>query len=265
MLLSGREKTADMKKSVFNTMLSGTVLFFLACGPLAAAETKKREQKLLIPVQAIAAGCDGFLQRNEVGKIRECAASETGVFGHVGEQILHYVLYCIIPDHASATAKCSDSSFQRRRGLAVFVQETAQATQAQLLMEYVAPEIETSYTYKPLLATNSFGTLMHVPIAIDGTGNYNESEYYIWKKQSKAWKLLDSEKWLDELLKRLPPGLAIWKGIWPDLETMTAEAGLYRKDDGNCCPTGGTAFIKLAVKEDRIILQSVKFEKGEEQ
>src|SRR5687767_917407 len=27
-------------------------------------------------------------------------------------------------------------------------------------------------------------------------------------------------------------------GVWPDLHTLRAEAGLYREGDGNCCPTG---------------------------
>jgi hypothetical protein len=101
------------------------------------------------------------------------------------------------------------------------------------------------------------GLLLALPIAVDGTGNYNQSEYYV--REAGAWQRIESESWLVDLRARLPAGLEIWKGVWPDIRTLRAEAGLHKAGDGNCCPTGGTAHIQLAIRDRRFVLESVTF------
>jgi hypothetical protein len=49
----------------------------------------------------------------------------------------------------------------------------------------------------------------------------------------------------------------MWKGLWPDLVNMRVETGLYRKGDGNCCPTGGTARVRLAIRDTQFVITSV--------
>jgi hypothetical protein len=44
---------------------------------------------------------------------------------------------------------------------------------------------------------------------------------------------------------------------------MTVSAGLYRDGDANCCPTGGTAFIELTIKDDQLKIKSLEFNKDE--
>jgi len=41
---------------------------------------------------------------------------------------------------------------------------------------------------------------------------------------------------------------------------MTAETGLYKPTDANCCPTGGRAKIELALENNKFILKKVVIE-----
>jgi hypothetical protein len=146
-------------------------------------------------------------------------------------------------------------------GLSIFF-HTASDKHVQLLFDRYDQENAGIYMYsKPAMATHSFGTLLDVPIRVDGTGNFNESEYYLWNANQKKWNLLDSTSYIDDLGKRLPAGLSIWKGVWPDIKTMTATTGLWRADDGNCCPSGGTAAVMLAVKDGRLVIKSLEITK----
>jgi hypothetical protein len=195
--------------------------------------------------------------KRESGDFRDCKVSEFGRFGAVGGRTYYYALYCIIPSYVEA-GSCGDSSFaarsHRARGLAVFVRNPASA-RAELLFERVSVEISTQYSQKPEIIRNQFGTLLYLPIAVDGTGHMNESEYYL--REGGKWKRIEAESWLTETMKRVPPGLAAWKGVWPDLHTMRAEALLYRSNDTNCCPSGGVARVRLSIRAKKFVVESV--------
>jgi hypothetical protein len=226
----------------------------------AAAETVPHV-KTSVPFHA---GCAEFLKRNEITDIRDCGVSESGTFGKVDDRLYYYVLYCLIPDYSSEAAKCGDKSFtadyHSKRGLGIFVREGS-SQQTQLFWESIDPDIGLYVYEKPAIVTNAFGTLMHVPVRLDGTGNGNESEYYLWSEKTREWELLDSSSWIEELQQQLPAGLSINSGVWPDIEKMTAEVPLYREDDANCCPSGGVAFVRLTLKDGRFGIKSVEFRK----
>jgi len=191
------------------------------------------------------------------GEFRDCKVSEFARFGVVGGRTYYYALYCIIPNYVEA-GSCGDSSFaaasHRRRGLAVFVRNPA-SPRAELLFERASIEIASQYSDKPEIIRNRFGTLLYLPIAVDGTGHMNESEYYI--RQGGKWERIDSESWLGDLGKRIPPRVELWKGVWPDLHTMRAEAWFYRSTDANCCPSGGVARVRLSIRAKKFVADSV--------
>lgn len=60
------------------------------------------------------------------------------------------------------------------------------------------------------------------------------------------------------MASRLPKGLSVWKGMYPDWAKMTVATSLWREHDGNCCPTGGSAYATLALQGDRIVLTGVR-------
>ncbi len=249
-------------------MLSAGILLALLCASCLSAMAGTSELALLLPFHPTNSSCSGFLQRNNISDVKDCDIAESGSFGSIPGRTYYYVIYCIIPAYDSEPGKCGDESFSgryhRKRGLGIFVQEGAE-NQAKLFLERGDPDIGMYLYQKPAIVKNRLGTFMHVSIGVDGTGNFNESEYYIWDSKSAAWKMLDTASWISELTERLPAGLTINKGIWPDIDAMSAEMKLYKEEDANCCPTGGTAVVKLTLEELRLSIQSVEFKKYSEQ
>ncbi len=188
----------------------------------------------------------------------ECRVSEFGMFGVFNNQTYYYAIYCLTPGYSMKEGGCSSTSYNaeiyRARAMAIFV-ANGEASKATLWRELVDPDIGLIWYDKPELIVNSFGTILYLPIHMDGTGAGNISEYYLWDERSKQWQKLDAGSWRKEIA--IPPELAINKGIWPDLKAMTAEAYLYRSGDANCCPTGGTAHIQLTIENGRFAIKSV--------
>ncbi len=245
-------------------LMAAILVATLALADVSSPEEAIAQMKAPTPFPAANTGCADFIKRNEITDILDCGISGAGTFGNVDGRLYYYVLYCLIPDYAAEPAKCGDDSFtadyHSKRGLAIFVQEGA-SKQSRLFWESIDPDIGLYVYEKPAIVTTSFGTVMHVPVRLDGTGNGNESEYYLWDGKTGEWRLLDSSSWIEDLGKRLSPGLSITAGIWPDLERMTAEVPLSREGDANCCPSGGTALVGLVLKDDRFSIKTVDFKK----
>ncbi|MGR0481306.1 MAG: hypothetical protein ACTFAL_07880 [Candidatus Electronema sp. V4] len=151
-----------------NFLLNGAVfltLLALACPWQAVAEASGHKKKPLLPVQAIDTGCEAFIKRNKIKDVRECTVSETGTIGTVDGQTYDYALYGLDFGDLSAS------------GLSIFF-HAASDKQVKLLFDRYNKENAGSFVYEqPAMATHSFGTLLHVPIRVDGTGHFNESEY----------------------------------------------------------------------------------------
>jgi hypothetical protein len=218
------------------------------------------------PITVIRSQCIDFTdvkKGTEDGDFRDCKVSEFGQFGTVEGESYFYAVYCLIPGDEKNKGQCGDDSFvaryHRHRGLAIFAADPS-LENTRLLFERVSSDIGIYFYEKPQIVQTAAGTLLYIPIALDGTGNGNESEYYI--RGSGQWEPIDTQYWLDELPQRLPAGLQIWKGIWPDVKTLQAEAGLYREGDANCCPTGGIARIQLTIRDRRFLIDSVVIEQA---
>jgi hypothetical protein len=188
----------------------------------------------------------------------DCAVSESGEIGNVDGKTYIYAIYCLIPTRSSNDGKCGGRSFtagyHRARGLAIFVRDSA-SDDMRLLTQRVDLDLGLYYYEKPEIIRTAAGDIFEIPIVVDGTGHFNESEYYLW--ENLEWRRLDSMSWLNELSRQIPLGLAMWKGVWPNLTTMEAIAGLYRRDDANCCPTGGEVRVKLAIRSGQFVIESV--------
>ncbi len=195
--------------------------------------------------------------------LRDCRVSEFGEFGSADGQTYYYALYCLIPSDAPDGGKCDDDSFNarnyRERGLTIFAYD-ARSRNPRLVFERVASEIGTVYYQQPQIIRSAAGTLLYLPIALDGTGHINESEYFL--RDGGAWHAVEAQGWLAELQRRIPAGLEIWKGVWPNVQTMKAEAVLYRSGDANCCPTGGIARIGLAIRSRRLVIDSLVIDRA---
>jgi hypothetical protein len=188
----------------------------------------------------------------------ECHVTEFKEFGMVDKQTYYYALYCLMPNYAGNKETCRDSRYHQQRGLAVFVGSRG-GTTARLLFERATRDIGTLYYQPPQIIRVGKDTVLHLAIAVDGTGHFNQSEYFL--RNNGTWAPMETQRWRNDVGRRVPPGLGIWKGVWPDLDTMTAVANLYKPKDANCCPSGGSLRIKLAIRSHGFVATSIVFEK----
>ena len=127
-------------------------------------------------------------------------------------------------------------------------------------MPLVLTAVDTAHFDAPHLA--QAGHLLVIPGHLEGTGNFNAELVYRLGSDGQLHEV-DTESWLMELPRRLPKGLGAWKGVYPDYDTLTAETPLWKEGDGNCCPTGGRAFIRLDIKNRRLAIVDVRTKLGE--
>ena len=119
-----------------------------------------------------------------------------------------------------------------------------------------APDSDGGQFGTPKLLKTRMGLLLHVPGWDRGAGNFNRERLFVWRKA--YWVEVDTLSWLKTLQRRLPKGLEVRKGIYPDYTTMTASSPLWRKGDADACAGGGHAEIALAWSRNRIALAGVK-------
>jgi hypothetical protein len=241
----------NLRSAIFVALLSG-------CTVIAHGATRE------FPLAVIRNQCIDFSEvkrGNEPDDLRDCRVSEFQEFGSVDGETYYYALYCLILNDAPDKGKCGDGSFNstyhRERGLAVFVRAASRSS-ASLLFERVTEEVGMLLYERPQIIRTAAGIILHLAIAVDGTGNFNESEYFL--RGQGVWEPIEAKEWIKDLPRRIPSGLEIRKGIWPDIKTMQASAGLYRRDDANCCPTGGVARIRLALRGKQFAIDSVVVE-----
>jgi hypothetical protein len=111
--------------------------------------------------------------------------------------------------------------------------------------------------------------LLHVPGYSQGTGAFNTDRLYQWGDTGAAvyrqdWTKIEMDQWLGEVSPMLPDGLEIWKGVQYDFASpwsgLVARTSLWRAEDGNCCPSGGSAVITLEIQDNRLVATSVDYQ-----
>ncbi len=99
-------------------------------------------------------------------------------------------------------------------------------------------------------------TYVALPGRYMGTGNHNADLVYRWNADGSLTQI-DNWAWTDQIDTMLPEGLEIWKGVDFDYQNMFARSALWQSDDGNCCPTGGEAYIGFEVKDEAIVVSDL--------
>ena len=100
-------------------------------------------------------------------------------------------------------------------------------------------------------------TILLIPVSVFGTGFYREDRFFL--KRDTAWIAIDAESWVEDLKRRVPAGLEIWKGLAIDPASMTVTTDFWRPGDANCCPTGGSATAQLELRGTRFEVRSVSY------
>lgn len=111
----------------------------------------------------------------------------------------------------------------------------------------------------PVLLQDEAGTWVAVPGYYGGSGSHNADVVFRWTEDAaRRLAQIDNTSWRDDLARRLPAGLEVWKGVQIQYEYMGATTPLWQPDDGNCCATGGSAQLSFSLQGDRLILDDVR-------
>lgn len=97
--------------------------------------------------------------------------------------------------------------------------------------------------------------VLHVPGYSQGTGVFNTDRLYRLEEDGSTWTAIDMNDWLAGV--ELPEDLEIWKGVQFDFSNpwsgYIARTSFWRADDGNCCPSGGSAVIHLEIEDNKLV------------
>jgi hypothetical protein len=75
----------------------------------------------------------------------------------------------------------------------------------------------------------------------------------ILSRHEAGWTTFSIPDLLDEAQGLMPEGFALAPSAEVDLSEMLLTVAVYHTDDDACCPTGGTALIKLDMPEGNMI------------
>ena len=102
----------------------------------------------------------------------------------------------------------------------------------------------TSYT-DPLIVNSDDNSVMSMTSRnADGVV---ATQYYVWR--TDHWTAMDTKYWQHDLQALLPKGTSTRElSALPDLESMSAQVKLFKSNDADCCPSGGTANIALGLE-----------------
>jgi hypothetical protein len=133
-----------------------------------------------------------------------------------------------------------------------------------LLRAVLAPDANPSYyPGAPRLLRSGDRLLLQLPSRESGTANSNVERLFVWR--GERWRDVDITIWLDkELGTRLPAGVTVENGVYPDYVALKAATPLWRDRDDVECPTGGRVEIALAWRDERIALKNFRFVKARE-
>lgn len=115
-------------------------------------------------------------------------------------------------------------------------------------------QVSPATSGKPTIIRGASRTLIQVPIRAEGTGAMQDDGLLAWTGGSVHE--IDTHSYESELKSRLPKGLFINKGLYPDYAKMALSTDVWKSDDPNCCPSGGKVRAALDIKDDRVVLKS---------
>lgn len=108
-------------------------------------------------------------------------------------------------------------------------------------------------------------TIQGIPVLVyrtrvSGTGHFFIEYYFIYHKKNKRPIPIDMSAIVESLSRILPKGYSVWKGGGFNIEKMTFSHAVWKKGDGNCCPTGGRVDLKLSLKNGKIIVIEERYD-----
>ncbi len=92
---------------------------------------------------------------------------------------------------------------------------------------------------------------------MEGNGNQNADALFRWTNGPQTLVPVQTGNWIEAAPDPLPADLWIKKGLaftYNPSGLLTAGTSLWRPEDGDCCPTGGSASLIFDVRDDTLVL-----------
>ncbi|HEY7992231.1 MAG TPA: hypothetical protein VID77_12660, partial [Stellaceae bacterium] len=81
--------------------------------------------------------------------------------------------------------------------------------------------------------------------------------------RDKGWAPIDVEAWQDELAKRLPNGMQVWRGPFPDYPNFAAAAVVRQKAKGGSIEDNeGYAAMRLTLVGNKLVIDKAAWQIG---
>ena len=204
-------------------------------------------------MEALGQHCLPFAGDPPAGKYDACQLMDLRKLGrHEGQQ-WYAAQYCLsqplFPDARCTTRKALTDSMDG----AILI--LAQAQPDGPLRVVLRHAVEGGLPGDTAIYRNDGGLILDVPVYLAGTGRFNGSGYFI--REGGRWEPIDFKSWQRDLARRLPKGLGVWKGPWPDLRKLSFDSPLWQDSDANCCPTGGAVHADLGLENRRLFIREL--------
>lgn len=115
-----------------------------------------------------------------------------------------------------------------------------------------------AYPRRAFLLRHSAQTVLGTRCPISGTGALYEEEYWSFTAAGPV-PLAANEVVAAALKTLLPPGYGVWKGYGLNMERLCYAMPVWKPGDGNCCPTGGSVYLKFALRNGRLIVTNRRY------
>lgn len=116
----------------------------------------------------------------------------------------------------------------------------------------------------PVQFGNRFGTFLDLGAETHGTGQFPLGSLY--RRDGATWTTIDVEGWQAELSKRLPKGMSVWRGPYPDYPHLAATAVVRREPpDSGANPDEnyeGYAAIRLTLGGNALAVERAAWKIG---
>ena len=195
-----------------------------------------------------------------VGAIyKECVVRSVEAIGKTAGTVWHAAAYCLAP-RSEKESSCAGANppnpWLNVTAVLIFSQERPDGP-----LKYVLKleDDEGNAFHGARIHNNEYGSILDATFSVPGTGNLNASQFLLYR--NGVWQPIDFASWQKDLHARLPKGLGVWKGPWPDLGKMVFTSPLWQSKDGNCCPTGGSVHATLGLEGSKLVLRSLKVDR----
>jgi hypothetical protein len=122
---------------------------------------------------------------------------------------------------------------------------------------HLQPPIQTKI--EPAFLFNAGGDeLLGTRDSVPGTGDQYYEDY--WWFDADHPVRIDTAPVNEALKSILPDGFGVWKGGGLDMKALRFRNTVWKPDDANCCPSGGTVEIQFRLDRGRVIVTGKHFD-----